>query len=72
MCSSFRIKDQFKSFEDWEKVWHKNFQRRNPKWKESIYVDGQFDDIPFIMWDKNELIDEFDFHEELVELNSAE
>lgn len=67
MASSFRVQDHFHSFEDWETVWHLNFKRRNPKYKQSMYMDGQFDEFPYIMWDDNELISEFDYHDELLE-----
>jgi len=68
MCSSFPVRGGFAQFEDFERVWHKRFKRANPKWEESgMYTNSQFDDIPYEIWDKNELIDEFDYHDELIE-----
>jgi len=57
MRSSFYPRDVYKNFEDFERAWHKNYQHYNPNWKNSMYMDGQFDEIPYWLWDENKLIE---------------
>lgn len=71
MCSSFRVKDHFPTFDDWNEVWHKMWKRKHPNWAETMYVDGQFDELPYIIWEDNELIEEFYYHDELVEYDKT-
>ncbi len=71
MCSSVRVKDAFRTFSDWNCAWHQAFQRHSTNWKDSdMYTNGQFDEIPYIEWDENALIDEFYYHDELVAYNN--
>jgi hypothetical protein len=37
------------SFDDFERAWHASITPRPPKG--SMYYDGQFDEIPFYLWD---------------------
>lgn len=64
MASSFRVQDHFHSYTDWENVWCKMWKRKHPhNWKDHM---DQFMDLPFEVWQNNELIEEFYYHEELL------
>lgn len=45
------------SFETYEKWWHKNYQKNNPNFRNTIYMDGQFDELPYLQWEEMEEID---------------
>lgn len=43
----------YESFEDFEKAWHHAYQQHNPSWRtQEMYLNGQFDELPFIEWEK--------------------
>jgi len=51
-----KLRDKFSSFEEFNSWWHKETQKHVDI--HSIYWDGQFDDIPYVMWEENGECDE--------------
>lgn len=52
--SQLRVQDVFDNVEAYEKHWHKKFKEHNPNWEKSeMYLNGQFDDTPYWIWEEN-------------------
>lgn len=46
------VQEQFDTFIEFERAWHEWVMTTKMKDNE-LYLDGQFDEIPYYMWDKN-------------------
>lgn len=51
MCLGNTRQSDWDCFDDFETAWHVQFQEANPNWSESIYCDGQLDDVPYYVWE---------------------
>ncbi len=53
------VQDAFEDLDSFVAWWHKKFKEVNPNWKQSeLYLNGQFDEMPYWHWEEDHLVSE--------------